>query len=140
MSIKEKLEEYAQDLALFDSPNEKFEYIFDLGKKHSRLEASQRNDATFIQGCASPAWLVGECKEGKLYLKGEGTSEMAKGMLVLLLDIFNGADAQEILSFDPRELEKLGIIEHLSPVRQQSMEAFLNKLYAYAKRCKEQSS
>ena len=140
MSIQEKLERYAEDLSLFETPNEKFEYIFDLGKKHIPLNEAERNDATFIQGCASPAWLVGECKDGKLHLKGEGTSEMAKGMLVLLLDIFSGADANEILSFDPKELHKLGIIEHLSPVRQQSMEAFLNKLYTYAKRCKEESS
>ena len=138
MSVAEKVDEYKEDLDLFETPNEKFEYIFDLGKKHTTLPEEEKNDATFIEGCASPAWLVGECKEGKLILRGEGTSEMAKGMLTLLLDIFSNQDVDDILSFDPKELGKLGIIEHLSPVRQQSLEAFLNKVYEYAKRCKEQ--
>jgi cysteine desulfuration protein SufE len=41
------------------------------------------------------------------------------------------------LEFNPKYLETLGIIEHLSPVRQQSLEAFLKKVYQYAKECKE---
>ena len=137
MSLQENLERYVEDLELFETPNEKFDYIFDLGKHHTTLDEAEKNDATFIQGCASPAWLVGECRDGKLFLKGEGSSEMAKGMLVMLLDIFSGADVEEILSFNPQELSRLGILEHLSPVRHKSMEAFLEKLYTYAKRCKE---
>jgi len=137
VGIRERVDRYREDLELFETPNEKFEYIFDLGKKHTTLDESQKNDKTFISGCSSPAWLVAECKDGRVYLKGEGTSEMAKGMLVMLLDIFNGSLADEILEFDPKYLETLGIIEHLSPVRQQSLEAFLKKVYQYAKECKE---
>jgi len=135
--LQETLERYKEDFDLFETPDEKFEYIFDLGKRHTMLPEEEKNDATFIEGCASPAWLVGECRDGKLILRGEGTSEMAKGMLTLLLDIFSDRSPEEILSFDPAELNKLGIVEHLSPVRQQSMEAFLKKVYDYAKRCKE---
>ncbi len=137
MGIQETIARYKEDFDLFETPDQKFEYIFDLAKRHTTLPESEKNDATFIQGCASPAWLVGECKEGRLHLRGEGTSEMAKGMLTLLLDIFNDRTPDEILAFDPSELRKLGIVEHLSPVRQKSLEAFLNKVYAYAKACKE---
>jgi len=137
MSIIDTIKKYQEDFELFETPDEKFEYIFDLGKQHTTLPKEEKNDSTFIEGCASPAWLSAECRDGKLILRGEGTSEMAKGMLTLLLDIFSDRDADEILSFDPQELNKLGIIEHLSPVRQQSMEAFLNKVYEYAKMCKE---
>ncbi|ADV46573.1 SufE family protein [Nitratifractor salsuginis] len=138
-SIDETLARYKEDFDLFETPNEKFEYIFDLGKKHTTLPEGEKNDATFIEGCASPAWLVGECKDGKLILRGEGSSEMAKGMLTLLLDIFNNRTPDEILDFDPKKLNDLGIIEHLSPVRQKSLQAFLEKVYTYAKRCKEQN-
>lgn len=139
MSLKEKLERYKEDFDLFETANEKMEYIFDLGKEHTTLPNDQKNDETFIKGCASPAWLTYECKNGKLILKAEGTSEMAKGMLTLLLDIFSDNSPDEILNFNPQELNKLGIIELLSPVRQQSLEAFLQKVYTYAKICKEKS-
>jgi len=140
MSVMEKVNYYKEDLDMFETPNEKFEYIFDLGKKHKVLPEDEKNNATFIEGCASPAWLVGESQGSKLLLRGEGTSEMAKGMLSLLLDIFSGQEIDDILSFNPQELNKLGIVEHLSPVRQQSLEAFINKVYSYAKRSKEEAS
>ena len=137
-TIDEVLQRYKEDFALFATPDEKMEYIFDLGKKHTTLSEEEKNDDTFIKGCASPAWLVAECDNGVLKLRGEGTSEMAKGMLTLLLDIFSDKKADEILAFDPKRLGELGIVELLSPVRQQSLEAFLNKVYAYAKECAEQ--
>ena len=135
MTIAEKIAEYREDFDLFESPNEKLEYVFDLGKKHTTLPDEEKNDATFIVGCSSPAWLVAKCEDGTLHLRGEGSSEMAKGMLTLLLDIFNDRPAEEILAFDPAGLNGLGIIELLSPVRQQSMKAFVKKLYGYAERC-----
>ncbi len=136
-TIDEVLAEYKSDFDLFDDANSKLEYIFDLGKRHKPLPEEEKNDATFIAGCASPAWLVGECKDGVLILRGEGTSEMAKGMITLLMDIFGNKKADDILNFNPERLNELGIVELLSPVRQKSLQAFLEKVYSYAKRCKE---
>jgi len=138
MNMEETVAQYKEDFELFPTNNEKIEYIFDLGKKHTTLPEDEKNDATFVQGCASAAWLVGDCDEGKLILRGEGTSEMAKGMLTMLLEIFSNRSPDEILNFSPEKLQDMGIIELLSPVRQQSLGAFLKMVYAYAQRCKEQ--
>ncbi len=140
MNMEETVARYKEDFDLFPSANDKIEYIFDLGKKHTTLPEEEKNDATFVEGCASAAWLMGECKDGLLILRGEGTSEMAKGMLTLLLDIFANRTPDEILNFDPAKLQEMGVVELLSPVRQQSLQAFLNKVYAYAKRCKEEGA
>jgi len=140
MNMEETVARYKEDFDLFPEANDKIEYIFDLGKKHTTLPEEEKNDASFVQGCASAAWLVGECNEGKLILRGEGTSEMAKGMLTLLLDIFSNRRPDEILNFDPAKLHGMGVVELLSPVRQQSLEAFLNMVYAYAKKCKEEGA
>ncbi len=137
MSIEKTIAMYKEDFDLFGSANEKLEYIFDLGKKHTTLKDEEKNEATYVKGCASDAWLVGECKDGTLLLRGEGTSEMAKGMLTLLLDIFNNRTPDEILNFDPQKLQDMGVVELLSPVRQQSLQAFLTMVYSYAQRCKE---
>lgn len=140
MNMEETVARYKEDFDLFPSANDKIEYIFDLGKKHTTLPEEEKNNATFVEGCASAAWLMGECKDGLLILRGEGTSEMAKGMLTLLLDIFANRTPDEILNFDPAKLQEMGVVELLSPVRQQSLQAFLNKVYAYAKRCKEEGA
>lgn len=138
MNMEETIARYKEDFELFPTDNDKLEYIFDLGKRHTTLPDEEKNDDTYVKGCASDAWLVGECKDGILVLRGEGTSEMAKGMLTLLLDIFSNRPADEILSFDPAKLHDMGVVELLSPVRQQSLEAFLKMVYGYAQKCKEQ--
>ena len=140
MNMEETVARYKEDFELFPTDNDRLEYIFDLGKRHTTLPEEDKNEATFVQGCASAAWLAGECKEGKLILRGEGTSEMAKGMIILLLDIFSNRSAEEILNFDPAKLHDMGVVELLSPVRQQSLEAFLKMVYAYAQKCKEQGA
>jgi len=136
--MEQTVARFKEDFDLFPTANDKLEYIFDLGKKHTTLPDVEKNDATYVKGCASDAWLVGECKDGILLLRGEGTSEMAKGMLTLLLDIFADRPVDEVLAFDPKKLHEMGIIELLSPVRQQSLEAFLKMVYTYAHKCKEQ--
>lgn len=137
-SMIETVARFKEDFDLFPTANDKLEYIFDLGKRHTTLPDQEKNEATYVKGCASDAWLVGECKDGILLLRGEGTSEMAKGMLTLLLDIFANRPVDEILAFDPAKLHEMGVVELLSPVRQQSLEAFLKMVYAYAQKCKEQ--
>jgi len=138
MNMEETVARYKEDFELFPTDNDKLEYIFDLGKRHTTLPDEEKNDDTYVKGCASDAWLVGECKDGILVLRGEGTSEMAKGMLTLLLDIFSNRPVDEILNFNPAKLHDMGVVELLSPVRQQSLEAFLNMVYGYAQKCKEQ--
>jgi len=138
MNMEETVAHFKEDFDLFPTANDKLEYIFDLGKKHTTLPEEEKNDETLVKGCASAAWLMGECKDGKLILRGEGTSEMAKGMLTLLMDIFGNRTPDEILGFNPEKLHEMGVVELLSPVRQQSLEAFLNKVYTYAKQCKAQ--
>lgn len=138
MNMEETVARYKEDFELFPTDNDKLEYIFDLGKRHTRLPDEEKNEDTYVKGCASDAWLVGECKDGILVLRGEGTSEMAKGMLTLLLDIFSNRPVDEILNFNPAKLHDMGVVELLSPVRQQSLEAFLNMVYGYAQKCKEQ--
>jgi len=135
MSIADKIAEYREDFDLFETTNEKFEYLLDLAKKHMPLPKSDKNDRTYINGCSSDAWLVVDCDDGIVRLRGEGTSEIAKGMLVLLLDIFDSKKPDEILGFDPARLSELGIVDLLSPVRRQSLEAFMTKLYAYVRDC-----
>lgn len=138
MTIKDRVDAYREDFDLFDDSNSKLEYIFDLGRAHEGLSQHEKTDLTEIIGCASQAWLVCDCTHGVVNFRGEGTSEMAKGMMEMLLSIFSDRTADEILSFDPAYLQTMGIVELLSPVRQQSLEAFLGKVYAYARGCKDE--
>ncbi len=138
MSIQETVDAFKSDFELLGEPEAIMEYIFDMGKQHKGLPEEERTEESYVDGCASEAWLVCDYDDGIIKFRGHGTSEMAKGMMELLLKIFSDRTPDEILSFNPEELHKMGIVELLSPVRQQSLEAFLKKVYGYAQKCKEQ--
>ena len=137
-SIEEVFNEIKEDFELLKDRDSIIEYILDLGKKNDmKLSKEEKNEKTLIKGCASPAWMVEEFKDGKCYFRVEGSSELAKGMIPLLLKFFNGRKPEEILAFDPKRLFELGFDKILSPTRLQGMEAFLNRIYSFAKRAKE---
>jgi len=135
--MQEQVELYKEDLALFDDKDSKLEYILGYSNEATSLEASEKTDENQVKGCASLAWLITEYKDGKVLLKGESESIIGKGMMVVLLSIFNNRTPDEILSFDPKAIQEMGVTELLSPVRLQGMEAFLNLIYSFAKSCKE---
>ena len=140
MTMEEQVKVYKDDLALFPDKDSKMEYILDYGKEATVLDAEFKSDANIIRGCSSLAWLHKEYKDGRLKLEAEGDSIIAKGMLVLLLEIFNNRTLDEIFSFDTKLLLEMGVMELLSPVRQQGLEAFLNTIYTFAQKCKDEEN
>lgn len=139
-SMDEVLSEFREDFELLGDKDAIIEYILDFAKTNSMtLSPEEKNDKTLIKGCSSPAWMIEKCKDGKVHFIVEGSSSLAKGMIPLLLKIFNDREPDEILNFDPKKLYSLGFDKILSPARLQSMEAFLNRIYSFAKECKERS-
>jgi len=139
MTMEEQVQLYKEDLELFTDKDVKMEYILDYEKEAEPLEPKYKTDENIVKGCSSLAWLHKRCENSKVIFEAEGDSIIAKGMLVMLLNIFSQRSADEILAFDSKKILDMGVMELLSPVRQQGMEAFLNSVYAYAKKCKEQS-
>jgi len=125
MTMSEQVTAYKEDLELFGSENEKMEYILDFGHDAPTIEPECKTEENIIKGCSSLAWLHKEFVDGKIVLEAEGDSVVAKGMLVMLLGIFNNRTPDEVLAFDPNALKEMGLMELLSPVRQQGLEAFL---------------
>jgi cysteine desulfuration protein SufE len=136
--MSEQVKAYKEDLDLFMSSDEKMEYILDFGHDAPTIDPQYKCDENIIKGCSSLAWLHKSFDGEKIHLEAEGDSIIAKGMLVMLLGIFDDRTPEEILAFDPNELKSMGLLELLSPVRQQGLEAFLKVIYGYAQACKEQ--
>ena len=138
--IDKRLDEYIEDFKWLGDENEKVEFIIEMGKNNIPLPSEEKNDETLVKGCSSKAWLVMECKDGMVDIKAEGESALAKGMIALLLSLFNHQKAKDILDFNPKRLYDLGLDKLLSPVRQQGLEAFLGYVYGFAKECEEKNS
>ena len=53
-------QEIVDDFGLFDTWEEKYQYIIELGQKLPPLDARYKTDEYRIKGCQSSVWLHGE--------------------------------------------------------------------------------
>ncbi|MFN5914429.1 MAG: SufE family protein, partial [Chitinophagaceae bacterium] len=70
-TIQEIEQALVDDFSLFETWEEKYEYIIDLGKKLSPLYAAFKIDEYKIKGCQSSVWIHSQIKDGKVYFEGD---------------------------------------------------------------------
>src|SRR6188472_2225893 len=89
-TIEEIETEIGEEFSLFDSWDDKYEYIIDLGKKLPPLEEQYKIDANRVRGCQSTVWLVADYKEGKIFYKAESDAVIVKGLISMLIRVLSG--------------------------------------------------
>ncbi|MEA3452463.1 MAG: SufE family protein [Bacteroidota bacterium] len=131
-SIEQIQNEIIEDFSLFEDWMEKYEYIIDLGKNLSPVEENLKNEEFLIPGCQSRVWLIPEFKNNKLHLLADSDAIITKGIISMLVKVFNGRTPEEIKNSDLFFIEKIGLGENLSPTRANGLAAMTKKIYHYA--------
>lgn len=117
MTLQEKEQQVIEDFSLYDEWLDKYEYIIELGKNLEGYPEDKKTDEHLIKGCQSRVWLDSELKDGKIYFTADSDAIITKGIISLLIGIYSGESAKEILSSDFSVVAKIGLRENLSPTR-----------------------
>ncbi len=132
MTIREKQQETVEAFAFMEDWEQKYEYIIDLGKELKGISDDKKTDDNLIKGCQSKVWVDAEFKEGKLYFNADSDGILPKGIISLLVSIYNGHSTQEILDSDFKFIEEIGLQEFLSPSRANGLMAMTKQIKFYA--------
>lgn len=132
MNVQEVAEELIEDFGLFDDWADKYEYIISLGKDLADMKASDKVEGNIVNGCQSQVWLTAETKEGKVFFEADSDAIITKGIIALLVKVFNGQPAMDIVNNDLSFVDQIGLKEHLSPNRSNGLVAMIKKMKAYA--------
>ena len=132
MGILEEAEELVQDFDLFEDWADKYEYIISLGKDLPNMDAEKKVEENIVIGCQSQVWLSAEAKDGKVFFEADSDAIITKGIIALLLKVFNGQPAREIVSNNLLFVDQIGLKEHLSPNRSNGLVAMIKKMKTYA--------
>lgn len=133
MSIVERIDALQGELELFDEPLQKYEYIIELGHDLASLDDTYKSELYRVQGCQSTVWLHPYEKEGLLYFEADADALIVRGLVQILIRIFSGATAQEIVATDRKLLERLGLSEIITAGRQNGVASMLGRIYGFAK-------
>ncbi len=132
MSIPDNIKSIGDELLLFDDVMDKYEYIIELGKQLNPLDESLKTEQYRVQGCQSKVWLHAYTQDGLIYFEADSDAFIVKGLVRILILIYSGHTAQEILQSDIEELKCLGLSEIISSGRQNGIASMLKRIYSYA--------
>jgi sulfur transfer protein SufE len=101
-----------------------------LGKELPRLDKSERNEQTLINGCESLAWLVAQKNnQNAFHFEADSDAKIIRGLLFIVLAAFNDKTAAQIQAFDIENyFNALGLMQHLSPSRGNGILAIVDKI------------
>ncbi|BDX06876.1 SufE family protein [Planctobacterium marinum] len=122
-------DEILDDLAFFDSWEERYKYIIDLGKALEPFPAELQTPDRLVKGCQSNVWLeIGGDKERIQFLV-DSDAVIVKGLLVLVLAAYNNKSPQDIIAFDIDEyFRQLDLERHISPTRGNGLKAIVARI------------
>lgn len=121
------------DLAFFDSWEERYKYIIDLGKELPPFPQELQTPERLVKGCQSNVWLEIDGDREKLSFLVDSDAVIVKGLLVLVLAAYNEKSPRDILSFDiDSYFKELDLERHISPTRGNGLRAIVGKIRGIA--------
>ena len=127
-NIKEVENQIVEEFSMFDEWLDKYEYIIELGKSLSEYQEDKKTDEYLIKGCQSRVWLDYKIEGGKIFFSADSDAIITKGIISLLIKIYSGRTASEILSSDFSVVEKIGLKENLSPTRANGLVSMIARI------------
>jgi cysteine desulfuration protein SufE len=121
-------EEIIDEFSLFDSWDEKYEYIIDMGKKLKSLEDEHKKEKNKIKGCQSTVWMVSEFKDGKVFYCAESDAVIVKGLVSMLIRVLSGHAPKEIIDAKLEFIDKIGMKQHLAQTRSNGLLAMVKQM------------
>ena len=115
----------AEEFAFFDDWTERYQYLIDLGRKLPPFPDALKTDEHKVTGCQSLVWLAASGDAQRLDFLAISDSAIVSGLIALLLRVYSGRSAEEILATEPRFVETIGLAKHLSPTRSNGLAAML---------------
>ncbi|MCP5129592.1 MAG: SufE family protein [Pseudomonadales bacterium] len=116
-------------LGFFDSWEERYKYIIDLGKDLPPMPADLHTEDRLVRGCQSMVWIDTSLQDGRLQLAVDSDAFIVKGLLGVVLAAYNNKTPDEILAFDvDAYFEQLDLLRHLSPTRGNGLRAMVQRI------------
>jgi cysteine desulfuration protein SufE len=128
MTIQEKQQELIDEFAIYDDWMDKYEYIIELGKAVKGIADQDKTKEQLIEGCQSNVWLACRLDNGKMYFDADADAIITKGIIGMLLQVYNGETPQVILQTEPNFIHEIGLTEHLTPTRANGLLSMVKRI------------
>jgi cysteine desulfuration protein SufE len=133
------IDDIIENFSVLDEWDDRYRYVIELGRTLAPLPDAARTQANKVQGCASQVWLDTRVAPNgaagpTLSFVGDSDAHIVRGLIAILLTLYSGKPAREILDTDAIALfEKLGMREHLTPQRSNGFRSMVERIKSDAR-------
>jgi cysteine desulfuration protein SufE len=126
------LERIERGFQIMPNWQDRYRFLIQLGRKLDPLPDAFRDEEHRVKGCTSNVWLASELSDGdppRLRFRADSDAHIVKGLVALLLLIYQDKTPEEALGVDARAiLERLDLQAHLSPSRSNGLFAMVERI------------
>jgi len=130
--IEQAQREMIEEFRLFDNWMDRYQYIIDLGRQLPEFPEEWRTEDSRLHGCQSQVWFRMKPAGDRLEFQAISDSAIVSGLIAILMRIYSGRPAADIVATSPAFIEAIGLDEHLSPTRSNGLSAMIRAIKSAA--------
>ena len=132
-SFHQKKQKVIDELSKIDDYQQRLKFIIARGKRLPMINPQFKIDQFLVKGCISRVWLVPQFQNKNLTFHFDADSLIVKGIVALLITVYNESAPSDILEDDGRFLADVGVTQHLSVNRRNGLVHVLKQIQAYVR-------
>jgi cysteine desulfuration protein SufE len=127
-SILQKQATLVAEFEALSDWQEKYKKIIDFSNKLPVFPDELKTEEHRVRGCSSNVWFIIKGTQEHVELTGDSDSLIMKGLLSILINLYSGHSAHDIVTTPPDFIQEIGLNIHLSMNRTNGLGEILRKI------------
>ncbi|MBS1545969.1 MAG: SufE family protein [Bacteroidetes bacterium] len=147
MTLAQAQQEVVDEFAMLSDWQDRYEQLIEQGRDLPLIAPEHKVEDNLVRGCQSRVWLHAELQHaalstaegqngsrnsGTIHFTADSDALITKGIVALLVRVYNDRSPQEILGASTEFIDRIGLREHLSPNRANGLSAMIDQMKRYA--------
>lgn len=133
-----EIDDIASDFEFLEDWEQRYQYLTELGEALEPMPEAEKTEENRVKACMSKVWvkaLPDPHNPGKLVFHGDCDTAIIKGVVALLVNLFQNKSPDQIVDMDVDALfDRIRLAENLSPTRHVGVYAIVEQMKAQVAR------
>lgn len=131
--VKARQEEIIEEFSVLENDMEMtLDYIMELGEELGDFPEEDRTEENIVKGCQSKVWMTAALENDRVNFKADSNTAITKGLVSLLVRVFNQASPNEIVNSEIYFPERIGMNRFIGTQRSNGFSAMIKQIKMFA--------
>lgn len=132
ISTTDNQEEIIREFSMLDGNLElTLQYLMELGQQLPPFPEEERTEENIVKGCQSKVWLSAKMENGTIHFLADSNTAITKGLVGLLMRVYQGQTPEEILKTEVYFPTKIGMDRFIGTQRSNGFGSMIQQIRRY---------